>query len=115
MVGGVSDIRPYFQKATVSIAPMVSGSGIQNKVLQAMAIGTPVVATSIATLALQVSSGHQLLISDDIGEFANNVVSLLKDLSLRKRISVYARKYVEENHDWENIGNRLNAIYHSLV
>lgn len=115
VVGGVPDLRPYLQKAKVSIAPMVSGSGIQNKILQAMAVGTPVVSTSIATLAFHVSSGEQVLIADQPEEFACAVVSLLRDASLRKRMSINARKYVEEYHDWEKIGARLDRIYRSII
>ena len=66
---------------------MVSGSGIQNKILQAMAIGTPVVSTSIATFALQASNGKQILIADQPEDFAYAVISLLKDATLRKKIS----------------------------
>jgi glycosyltransferase involved in cell wall biosynthesis len=115
VVGAVSDIRPYLRKAKVLITPMVSGSGIQTKILQSMAIGTPVVSTSIATLALRVSNGDQILIGDQPDEFAYLVLSLLKDASLRKQISINARNYVEDHHNWEKIGDRLDQIYHSLM
>lgn len=115
VVGGVPDFRPYISQAKVSIAPMVSGSGIQNKILQSMAIGTPVVSTTIATLALQVINGEQILIADHPEEFARAVISLLQDIRLRQKISRNARAYVEEFHNWDKIGVRLDNIYRSLI
>lgn len=111
VTGAVPDIRPYLARATVIIAPMISGSGILNKILQALAVGTPVVATSIACQALQVKDGEHLLVADEPEEYADAVIRLLMDNNLRKKISFNARQYVEQHHNWQQIGDRLEQIY----
>jgi glycosyltransferase involved in cell wall biosynthesis len=115
VTGGVPDVRPYLAKATIAIAPMVSGSGIQNKILQAMAVGTPVVTTSLACQALHVINGDHLLVADTPEDFAGAVTGLLRDKALQKKLSLNARRYVEEFHNWEVIGRQLEEIYIDLV
>jgi polysaccharide biosynthesis protein PslH len=115
VTGGVPDVRPYLARAVVAIAPMISGSGIQNKILQAMAVGTPVVTTSLACQALQVTNGEHLLVADQPEEFAEAVTGLLKDKALQKKLSTNARRYVEEFHNWDTIGAQLEGIYLGLV
>jgi glycosyltransferase involved in cell wall biosynthesis len=115
IIGGVPDVRPYLARATVAIAPMISGSGIQNKILQAMAVGTPVVSTSLACQALQVINGEHLIIADTPQDFADAVTNLLNDKKLQKKLSINARRYVVEFHNWEIIGHQLEDIYMDLV
>ena len=115
VTGGVPDVRPYFARSMVAIAPMISGSGIQNKILQAMAVGTPVVTTSLACQALQVTPGEHLLVADTPEQFAQAVVAVLKDKSLQKKLSANARRYVEECHNWNVIGQRLEDIYMEML
>ena len=80
---------------------MMCGSGIQNKILHAMAMGTPIVTTSIAIQALQVKDGEHLLVADEPQQFAEAVVTLMTNINLRMRLSVNARTYVQEYHDWD--------------
>jgi glycosyltransferase involved in cell wall biosynthesis len=94
---------------------MISGSGIQNKVLQAMAVGTPVVATSLACQALQVKNNEHILMSDDPQGFAQNVINLFQDKEQQRRISINARHYVEEFHNWEVIGRCLVENYQKII
>jgi glycosyltransferase involved in cell wall biosynthesis len=115
VTGTVSDVRPHLGSATVSIAPMVTGSGIQNKLLEAMAVGAPSVATPIACQALEVEPDRELLIAKEADDFAAAVVRLLQDADLRRRVAHAARGYVERRHDWWVIGRRLERIYEELV
>jgi glycosyltransferase involved in cell wall biosynthesis len=115
VTGYVPDIRPYLAKAAVFVCPMISGSGIQNKLLHAMAMGTPVVTTSLAIQALQVKDGEHLLVADDSQQFAAAVTSLLKNKNLQKQLSVNARNYVHEHHNWNAIGQKLEAVYTRMV
>lgn len=115
VTGFVPDIRPYLSRAAVFVCPLIAGSGIQNKLLQAMAIGTPIVTTSIATQAMQVKDGVHLLVADEPQQFAEAVVSFLTNINLRKRLSENAKNYIQEYHDWEAIGKKLDAIYESLL
>ncbi len=115
VTGGIPDIRSYLRRAAVCICPLISGSGIQNKVLQAMAVGTPVVATSLACQALAVRHREHLMIADEPFEFAQAVTELLNDKALRQQLSRNARQYVEENHSWEKIGLQLEDIYSGII
>lgn len=115
VTGFVPDLRPYVTRAAVFVCPLLAGSGIQNKLLQAMALGTPIVTTSIATQALKVKDGEHLLIADEPQQFADRVAALITDINLQKRLSVNARSYVEENHDWSSIGKKLESIYGNML
>jgi sugar transferase (PEP-CTERM/EpsH1 system associated) len=115
VTGYVPDIRPYLARASVFICPMVGGSGIQNKILHAMAMGTPIVTTSIAIQALQVKDGEHLLVADEPQQFAEAVISLLNNKNLQKQLSVNARNYVQEHHDWDASGQKLEAVYRRIL
>jgi sugar transferase (PEP-CTERM/EpsH1 system associated) len=114
VTGTVPDVRPHLASATVAVVPMVSGAGIQNKMLEAMAIGTPCVSTSLACQALQTEQGHDVLVSDTAEGFAASVLTLLEHHELRNRLAYNGRCYVDNYHTWGKIGERLNDVYDSL-
>lgn len=103
VTGFVDDVRPLLRKAGVAVAPLRMGGGILNKVLEAMAMGVPLVASSVAVHGLAVESGVHLFIADDDAEFAAAVKRLLNDPELRVRMATAARKYVETRHQWRAI------------
>jgi polysaccharide biosynthesis protein PslH len=111
VTGTVADLRPYLQKSTLAVAPMPYGAGIQNKVIEAMACGTPVIASPQASSALQAQPGRDLLQATDAAEFAAAILHLLGDPSHRQRLAQSAQRYVETHHRWEGITHRLAAIY----
>ena len=79
VTGTVADVRPFLAQAALSVAPIIYGAGIQNKVLEAMAMATPVVATCRATSALSVRHEEQVLVADDPDLFSKQVIRLLRD------------------------------------
>jgi polysaccharide biosynthesis protein PslH len=111
VTGYVADLRPYLQKATIALAPLTYGAGIQNKVLEAMACATPVVATHRATAALSVTSGQDLIVEENPVSFANQVLYLLDNPQHARRIGECGRKFVEMNHSWSAITGQLEAVY----
>lgn len=111
VTGFVPDLRPYLARATVSVSPMQYSVGIQNKVLEAMAMGTPVVASSQACSALKALDGTHLLVADDPASFAERVLRLLDDNALRREMAINGRNYVEKRHDWGAIASDLENIY----
>jgi sugar transferase (PEP-CTERM/EpsH1 system associated) len=115
VTGTVADIRPYLQRATAAVVPLVYGAGVQNKVLEAMACGTPVVATPGAVAALNLTPGENILIGKSAQEFADQVVRLIEDAACRRRIGNAGRIYVEQHHNWSSIVARLEEIYHEVV
>lgn len=114
VTGTVPDVRPFLEQATLAVCPMICGSGIQNKMLEAMASGTPCVSTSLASQALQVQPGREILVADDPEDFARAVLELLASAPLRRQLAENGRLYVERNHDWKEIGQQLNTIYCEL-
>jgi len=111
VTGYVDDIRPYLARANVAVCPITVGVGIQNKVLEAMAMGKPVVATSRACGAIAAESGRDIMLADEPHEFALRVAELLAEPARRREIGENATRYVRENHDWEAIAECLTGIY----
>ncbi len=115
VTGSVPDIRPYLAAATVAVAPILYGTGIQNKVLEAMSMSTPVVAMPKAALALSARANEDFLLGNDAEEIACQIVHLLTDPALAARIGKAGRRYVELNHDWARITEQLESIYEKTI
>ena len=110
VTGRVDDVRPYFDAATVAVAPLRIARGLQNKVLEAMAMRVPVVASPAAFNGINAEAGRDVLVADDPESFSRGVVSLLDDPLLRDRHAAAARTCVERNHDWARILNGLERL-----
>ncbi|MCA0456550.1 MAG: glycosyltransferase family 4 protein [Chloroflexi bacterium] len=115
ITGFVDSIAAYLQKATVALAPVLYGSGIQIKVLEAFMTGTPLVATSVALRGLDVQHEREVLIADTPDAFANAVIRLLTDTELRERLGAAGRKYVEENHNLYDTTQKLVEHYQHII
>lgn len=115
VTGTVQDIRPFLWRSTIAVTPLVYGAGVQNKILEAMAVGLPVVSTSKALLSLGVTPGNEVLIGDTPQEFAAGILKLLKNHELRQKMSEAGGTYIRENHNWIKISGQLAAIYSQLL
>jgi len=115
VTGTVPDIRPYLRKALVSVTPIMYGAGIQNKVLEAMACATPVVSTPRATAALSTRPGQDLISAESPQDFAEAVLELLDNPGLRRELGAAGRRYVEANHRWHTIVERLVDVYRESI
>jgi len=115
VTGTVSDIRPYLRRASMAVVPLVYGAGCQNKVLESMACGTPVVATPQAVSALSARPGQDVFVADGAEPFARAVVGLLDDPQRRRTVGTAGRRYVETHHKWDQIAGRLEAIYEEAI
>lgn len=113
--GFVDDLRPHLSTAWLALAPIFAGGGTRLKILEAMAAGTPVVATSKGAEGIDVTDGEQLLIADDAAAFAARVVALLGDAALRARLSHAARRLVAERYDWDVIGPRFDSLVRAVA
>lgn len=111
VTGFVPDLRPYLRQATLAVAPITYGAGIQNKVLEAMACGTPVVASPKAASALRVTSGQELLLAEGADEFAAAILSVLSHPTQHAQLSQAGLHYVQQYHNWNNIAAQLETIY----
>jgi len=115
VTGSVADIRPYLRRASIAVAPLSYGAGIQNKVLEAMACGTPVVCTERAALALRARDGEHLLVRETPEAFAEAVLGMLSDPEKRERIGKLGRDYVVRMHGWDSIARQLEVIYDEVI
>jgi len=115
VTGTVPDLRPHLARAAVSVSPMRYGVGIQNKLLEAMAMATPVVSTPQAITALQVKPGQDLLVADTPRGLAETVIALLDNDSLRHRIGQDGRQYVEAHHNWDKAAEKLEGVYREVI
>ncbi len=115
VTGVVEDLVPYYARAGVCVVPLRAGGGTRLKILEAMGFGRPVVTTSIGCEGLEVVDGEHLLVGDTPEAFAQNVVRLLREPELRNRITVAARRLVEERYDWSIIAPGLSRIYRALA
>lgn len=103
LVGYVDDIKSLTASCTVSIAPLLSGGGTRLKILEAMALGTPVVATSKGAEGLDARVGEHLFVADEAGDFAESTVRLLKEAGLRQKLAENAQTLVRNRYDWGGI------------
>ena len=110
VTGAVSDVRPFLASAKVSVAPFRIARGTQNKILEAMAMGIPVVATSKAYQGIASSCREGILLADDSLGFSNQVIEVLSKDSLFRALSKKGRRNMEENCDWDSPMRELERI-----
>lgn len=115
VTGRVPDLRDYMNRAQVAIDPLRVGAGLQNKVLEGMSMGLPMVVTSVANEGIQAIDGENVLVGDDAQTFADQVVTLLQDAERRRRIGAAARAFIVENWSWEKHFNDLEAMFLNLT
>jgi glycosyltransferase involved in cell wall biosynthesis len=104
LTGYVEDIRLPVAASAVCVVPLRQGGGTRLKILEAMALGTPVVATSKGAEGLEGVNGEHLLIADDPAAFGAATLRLLRAPALRARLAANARRLVEARYDWSHIG-----------
>lgn len=107
LCGQVEDVRPLVAGASVCVVPIRQGGGTRLKILEAMALGTPVVTTTKGAEGLDLTPGSEILIADAPDDFASTVLRLLHDSTLRDRLARNARRLAERCYDWTEIGKRF--------
>ena len=111
VTGEVKSVYSWLRRATIGINPLRAGAGLQNKVLEGMACGLPMVVTPIANEGIKAVPDTHLLSADSTTEFAAKAVRLLRDVDLRRTIGDAARRFIEENWSWEIHFNRLERMF----
>ncbi|MDQ4078674.1 MAG: glycosyltransferase [Chloroflexota bacterium] len=117
VTGFVEDVRPYLERATVFAAPLRFGAGVQNKVLEAMAMEVPVVASSLAADGLRTEKGQQppIQTSDDPGRFADTIGKVLVERSRNNLPDAEARCFVASHYVWSRSGEKLDQILNDVA
>lgn len=115
VTGFVEDVRPHLGRGQVFVCPMRRGAGIKNKILQAWAMGIPVVSTPEGVGGLAAKDGINVLLGGSPQIFAEAVVALLTNESRRTTLGMAGRQTVLEEYTWERRGNELESLFESLV
>ena len=113
--GRIADVRPYLARASVAVVPLRIARGIQNKLLEAMAMGLPAVACSAVAGGVEATPGRDLFVTDDPVDFAAATMRLLCDVELRRRIGEAARACMEANYRWEHQLERLDRVLEAVT
>jgi len=108
--GWVDDVRTVFNESRIMIAPMLISIGLQNKILQGMAMEIPCVISSFANNALGATPEEEVLIADTPREYYNQIERLLNDEDLRSRITENARKFVVKNFNWDENTQKITEM-----
>lgn len=110
LTGFVDDIRPYVAQANVYVIPLFVGSGTRIKAFEAMAMGRPVVSTTLGIEGLDVTDGQNFLRADNAQTFAQSILTLLDDAAMRARIANAARQLMEDRFSWSRVARQFEAI-----
>jgi glycosyltransferase involved in cell wall biosynthesis len=111
LTGRVEDTRPYITDAAVYVVPLRMGGGTRFKILEAMAMGKPVVSTRLGAEGFPVTHGRDLLLADTPADFAAAVVGLLRSPEQQAELVRAGRAFVEQQYDWRVIVPKVEAVY----
>jgi polysaccharide biosynthesis protein PslH len=115
VTGSVPDVRPHVQRCAVNIAPLNIARGTQNKILEAMAMGIPVVASLPASVGIDAVAGEHFLLGRNYSDFAGGVVQLLSDSQERRRFSEAGRNRMETHHNWMRSMGMMEDIINNCL
>jgi glycosyltransferase involved in cell wall biosynthesis len=115
LTGYLEDVRPAVARSQVCVVPLLTGGGTRLKILEAMALSTPVVSTSKGAEGLEAKPGEDILIADEPGDFADAVLRLLGDPALRAKLAANGRRLVYEKCGWERIAKKLDRLLGRVV
>jgi glycosyltransferase involved in cell wall biosynthesis len=115
VTGTVEDVRPFYARAAVSVAPYRYGEGTKLKVLEAMACGVPVVSTTIGCQGIDVQDGEHVCVAETVEAFTERVIELLGSAEQRRAIGARARSLIEREYAWTRIVGDLESKLAELV
>jgi glycosyltransferase involved in cell wall biosynthesis len=111
VTGGVPDVRPYYRRAWLQIVPLRIGGGSRLKIVESLAMGTPVVSTTIGAQGLGLRHNCDILLADNAVDFARETARALRDETLRKNLAELALTTVQSRLSWPILGKQLSALY----
>jgi len=115
VTGFVDQVQPYMEQAAVFVAPMRIARGVQNKILEAMSMGVPVVTSSLGFEGISARPGIDLFVEDEPEAFARQVIRLMTEADLRGCMSRSARAVVEHKYDWNSNLSQLDVVLSGLI
>ncbi len=115
VTGTVDDVTPYLKRGQVFICPVRLGGGFRGKILEAMALGRPVVSTSLGAEGIPASSGENIILADEPDDFVKGITDLIGNPDLYHRIQNNARKLMEDHYAWDKGVARLEAVLEDMM
>jgi glycosyltransferase involved in cell wall biosynthesis len=115
MTGAVEDTRPYTSAAAVYVVPLRMGGGTRLKLLEALALQTPIVSTTLGAEGFAVTSGQELLLVDEAAAFARAIVELLADRDRAQALGSAGRAFAVQHYDWRQIVPKFDEVYGALA
>jgi glycosyltransferase involved in cell wall biosynthesis len=115
VTGEVADVTPYYLRSSVAVVPLRAGGGSRLKILEAMALGRPVVSTTIGAEGLEVTHGQDILLADNAAAFTQAIVDLLTGEALCRSLTDKARRLVVDRHDWDQIARQQLTVYDEIL
>jgi glycosyltransferase involved in cell wall biosynthesis len=115
LTGHVDDLKTLVASSCVSVAPLLSGGGTRLKILESMAIGTPVISTLKGAEGLDALNGEHLFLADASLDFADCVVNVLKNKDLHDQLSVRGKQFVKQNYNWETVMPRFLRLVENIT
>lgn len=115
VTGSVDDVRKYLTKGTIFITPMISGTGIKNKILEAMSMELAVISTSIGISGINADNNIHYLLADTPDEFKKKIIQLNNDRTLREDLGINARLFVEKNYSWKISMHKFDEIINKII
>jgi len=115
LTGRVEDIRPFVARGSVCIVPLRIGGGTRLKIFEAMAMNKAVISTSVGAEGLAVRSGENILLADTPNDFAESVISLLRDPKRRQRLGTAARALVQESYSWPRVAESFARTLQDVI
>ncbi|MBN2305394.1 MAG: glycosyltransferase [Anaerolineae bacterium] len=113
--GRVPDLRSYFEYSLIFVSPLRLGAGIKNKVLEALAMETNVVATPLSCDGIPVLSGQHVLLGITDDDLVNAIFRLFKDATLRRQLRQNGRQLIEQQFTWRRVTDMYEALYHNVI
>jgi polysaccharide biosynthesis protein PslH len=111
----VPSAAAFLQAHEILVVPLLSGGGMRLKIVEAMALGMPIVSTRIGAEGIAAQHRESIMLADTPEEFANAVAELLTNASLREQIAANARKIALEQYSWESVAKRMTQFYHRVI
>lgn len=111
VTGGVPDVRPFYRRAWLQSVPLRIGGGTRLKIVECMAMGTPVLSTTIGAQGLKLQHDREILLADSAEAFVAQAVRALRSADLRERLSCAGLRAVRSNLSWPVLGDQLTAVY----
>ena len=115
VTGAVPDVRPYLDAAEICVVPLRIARGIQNKLLEGLAMGLPCISSRCSWGGTVIGEGDGILVADDPAEFAGHAIRLLQDAQYRELMGQKAREAVEEKYTWDDQLQRLDLIIQRMT